>query len=61
MNGFGLESSDVDMCLLVRHEKVDNRDTALMHLNQALRYLQRYSTYNLQILNLFGQNIYFSY
>lgn len=44
MNGFGLENSDVDMCLLVRHEKVDNRDTALMHLNQTLRCLQSYST-----------------
>ncbi|XP_014487370.1 PREDICTED: poly(A) RNA polymerase gld-2 homolog A-like [Dinoponera quadriceps] len=51
MNGFGLESSDVDMCLLVRHEKVDNRETALMHLNQALRCLQRYkSIENLEII-----------
>ncbi|EFN85249.1 Poly(A) RNA polymerase gld-2-like protein A [Harpegnathos saltator] len=51
MNGFGLENSDVDMCLLVRHEKVDNRDTALMHLNQALRCLQRYkSAENLEII-----------
>ncbi|XP_032668934.1 poly(A) RNA polymerase gld-2 homolog A-like [Odontomachus brunneus] len=51
MNGFGLESSDVDMCLLVRHEKVDNRDTALLHLNQTLRCLQRYkSVENLEII-----------
>lgn len=57
MNGFGLESSDVDMCLLVRHEKVDSRDTALLHLNQTLKCLQRYSMYKFTNFEPFIQSL----
>uniref|UniRef100_T1HJ60 Uncharacterized protein n=1 Tax=Rhodnius prolixus TaxID=13249 RepID=T1HJ60_RHOPR len=41
MNGFGIESSDVDMCLVIRHAEVDQR-------NEALSYLK-------EILNIFSQ------
>ncbi|KAK9507702.1 hypothetical protein O3M35_007499 [Rhynocoris fuscipes] len=44
MNGFGIESSDVDMCLLIRHAEVDQRNEALSYLND--------------ILNLFSQSEY---
>ncbi|PSN42330.1 hypothetical protein C0J52_20133 [Blattella germanica] len=41
MNGFGSDSSDVDMCLLVRHAEMDQRNEAVGHLEQILKYLRR--------------------
>lgn len=41
MNGFGSENSDVDMCLLVRHTEMDQRNEAIGHLEQILRCLKR--------------------
>ncbi|XP_015186864.1 PREDICTED: poly(A) RNA polymerase gld-2 homolog A-like isoform X4 [Polistes dominula] len=41
MNGFGSDNSDVDMCLLVRHTEMDQRNEAIGHLDQILRCLKR--------------------
>jgi len=41
MNGFGSDKSDVDMCLLVRHTEVDQRNEAVIHLEQMLKCLWR--------------------
>lgn len=41
MNGFGSDNSDVDMCLLVRHTEMDQRNEAIAHLEQILRCLKR--------------------
>ncbi|KAJ9575960.1 hypothetical protein L9F63_007187 [Diploptera punctata] len=41
MNGFGSENSDVDMCLLVRHAEMDQRNEAVGHLEQIQKYLRR--------------------
>ena len=41
MNGFGSNSSDVDMCLLVRHAEMDQRNEAVGHLEQILKNLRR--------------------
>ncbi|XP_043486716.1 poly(A) RNA polymerase gld-2 homolog A-like isoform X1 [Polistes fuscatus] len=41
MNGFGSDNSDVDMCLLVRHTEMDQRNEAVGHLDQILRCLKR--------------------
>ncbi|XP_069679891.1 poly(A) RNA polymerase gld-2 homolog A-like isoform X2 [Periplaneta americana] len=41
MNGFGSDNSDVDMCLLVRHAEMDQRNEAVGHLEQILKYLRR--------------------
>ena len=40
MNGFGSDNSDVDMCLLVRHTEMDQRNEAVVHLEQMLRCLR---------------------
>lgn len=36
MNGFGIESSDVDMCLVIKHAEVDQRNEALSYLKEML-------------------------
>ncbi|XP_076167304.1 poly(A) RNA polymerase gld-2 homolog A isoform X3 [Ptiloglossa arizonensis] len=41
MNGFGSDNSDVDMCLLVRHTEMDQRNEAIGHLEQILKCLKR--------------------
>lgn len=41
MNGFGSESSDVDMCLLIKHTEMDQRNEAIYHLDHILRSLNR--------------------
>jgi poly(A) RNA polymerase GLD2 len=41
MNGFGSDNSDVDMCLLVRHTEMDQRNEAVVHLEQMLKCLWR--------------------
>ncbi|KAF3428640.1 hypothetical protein E2986_01796 [Frieseomelitta varia] len=41
MNGFGSDNSDVDMCLLVRHTEMDQRNEAIGHLEQILKCLRR--------------------
>lgn len=41
MNGFGSDNSDVDMCLLVRHTEMDQRNEAVLHLEQMLKCLRR--------------------
>jgi len=41
MNGFGSDNSDVDMCLLVRHTEMDQRNEAVVHLEQMLKCLRR--------------------
>ncbi|XP_053998379.1 poly(A) RNA polymerase gld-2 homolog A-like isoform X1 [Hylaeus anthracinus] len=41
MNGFGSDNSDVDMCLLVRHTEMDQRNEAVGHLEQILKCLNR--------------------
>lgn len=41
MNGFGSDKSDVDMCLLVRHTEMDQRNEAVVHLEQMLKCLRR--------------------
>ncbi|XP_023725886.1 poly(A) RNA polymerase gld-2 homolog A [Cryptotermes secundus] len=41
MNGFGSDRSDVDMCLLVRHTEVDQRNEAVIHLGYVLKHLRR--------------------
>ncbi|KAK7793005.1 hypothetical protein R5R35_009606 [Gryllus longicercus] len=41
MSGFGSDKSDVDMCLLVRHAEMDQRNEAVSHLEQMLKYLKR--------------------
>ncbi|XP_076635181.1 poly(A) RNA polymerase gld-2 homolog A isoform X1 [Colletes latitarsis] len=41
MNGFGSDNSDVDMCLLVRHTEMDQRNEAIGHLDQILKCLKR--------------------
>ncbi|KAG7207761.1 hypothetical protein KM043_009371 [Ampulex compressa] len=41
MNGFGSDNSDVDMCLLVRHTEMDQRNEAIGHLDQILKCLRR--------------------
>ncbi|XP_066994458.1 poly(A) RNA polymerase gld-2 homolog A [Anabrus simplex] len=41
MSGFGSDKSDVDMCLLVRHSEMDQRNEAVGHLEQILKYLRR--------------------
>ncbi|XP_071449950.1 poly(A) RNA polymerase gld-2 homolog A-like isoform X2 [Hetaerina americana] len=41
MSGFGSDSSDVDMCLLVRYSEMDQRNEAVGHLEQILHYLKR--------------------
>ena len=40
MNGFGSDNSDVDMCLLVRHTEMDQRNEAVVHLEQMLKCLR---------------------
>ncbi|XP_046487826.1 poly(A) RNA polymerase gld-2 homolog A isoform X1 [Neodiprion pinetum] len=41
MSGFGSDNSDVDMCLLVRHTEMDQRNEAIGHLEQILKCLKR--------------------
>jgi hypothetical protein len=41
MNGFGSDNSDVDMCLLVRHTEMDQRNEAVVHLEYVLKHLRR--------------------
>ncbi|XP_043460868.1 poly(A) RNA polymerase gld-2 homolog A-like isoform X1 [Leptopilina heterotoma] len=41
MNGFGSESSDVDMCLLIKHTEMDQKNEAIYHLDHILRSLNR--------------------
>lgn len=41
MSGFGSNNSDVDMCLLVRHTEMDQRNEAIAHLEQILKCLKR--------------------
>ncbi|XP_015599027.1 poly(A) RNA polymerase gld-2 homolog A isoform X3 [Cephus cinctus] len=41
MNGFGSDNSDVDMCLLVRHTEMDQRNEAIGHLEQILKCLKK--------------------
>ena len=42
LNGFGSDSSDVDMCLLVReHTAVDPRTEAIYRLGQIMSALRR--------------------
>ncbi|XP_046400117.1 poly(A) RNA polymerase gld-2 homolog A-like isoform X2 [Ischnura elegans] len=41
MSGFGSDSSDVDMCLLVRYTEMDQRNEAVGHLEQILHYLKQ--------------------
>lgn len=53
MNGFGSDNSDVDMCLLVRHTEMDQRNEAIAHLEQILRCLKRSgkkTSYNLLLI-----------
>ncbi|XP_012278523.1 poly(A) RNA polymerase gld-2 homolog A isoform X3 [Orussus abietinus] len=40
MNGFGSDNSDVDMCLLVRQAEMDQRNEAVIHLDQVLKCLK---------------------
>ncbi|XP_049792131.1 poly(A) RNA polymerase gld-2 homolog A-like isoform X2 [Schistocerca nitens] len=40
MSGFGSDKSDVDMCLIVRHTEIDQRNEAVRHLEQMLHYLR---------------------
>lgn len=40
MSGFGSNDSDVDMCLLVRHAEMDQRNEAVSHLGHVSRYLR---------------------
>lgn len=43
MSGFGLESSDMDLCLHVRaHQHVEPRPHALLHLNYILGYIRSF-------------------
>lgn len=43
MSGFGLESSDMDLCLYVRaHHHVEPRTHALLHLNYILGYIRSF-------------------
>lgn len=39
MSGFGSDNSDVDMCLLVRHTEMDQRNEAIYHLDKILKCL----------------------
>ncbi|XP_020712232.2 poly(A) RNA polymerase gld-2 homolog A-like isoform X2 [Athalia rosae] len=41
MSGFGSDNSDVDMCLLVRHTEMDQRNEAVGHLEQISKCLKR--------------------
>ncbi|KAK0180411.1 hypothetical protein PV327_006055 [Microctonus hyperodae] len=41
MNGFGSDSSDVDICLLVKSDESIERNEALMHLQQVMIFLQQ--------------------
>ncbi|XP_033232074.1 poly(A) RNA polymerase gld-2 homolog A-like isoform X3 [Belonocnema kinseyi] len=41
MNGFGSNRSDVDMCLLIKHTEMDQRNEAIFHLDQILRSLKK--------------------
>lgn len=41
MNGFGSESSDVDICLLIKHTEMDQKNEAIYHLDHILRSLNR--------------------
>lgn len=50
MNGFGLDDSDVDMCLLVRHtEEMDQKTEAIEHLEQVLKHLKACGMQNLYV------------
>ncbi|EEB15987.1 polyA polymerase CID, putative [Pediculus humanus corporis] len=40
MSGFGSNDSDVDMCLLVRHTEMDQKNEAVSHLGQISKYLK---------------------
>lgn len=40
MSGFGSNDSDVDMCLLVRHTEMDQRNEAICHLGQVSKHLK---------------------
>lgn len=42
MSGFGSNSSDVDMCLVVRATEIDQRNEALSHLSYIQRLLLRW-------------------
>ncbi|XP_026674523.1 poly(A) RNA polymerase gld-2 homolog A-like isoform X2 [Ceratina calcarata] len=50
MNGFGSDNSDVDMCLLVRHTEMDQRNEAVGHLEQILKCLKRCGTRSAEFL-----------
>ncbi|XP_063235132.1 poly(A) RNA polymerase gld-2 homolog A-like [Bacillus rossius redtenbacheri] len=41
ISGFGSNRSDVDMCLLVRHAEMDQRNEAVVHLELLLKCLRR--------------------
>ncbi|XP_013169960.1 PREDICTED: poly(A) RNA polymerase gld-2 homolog A-like [Papilio xuthus] len=45
MSGFGLDNSDMDLCLHVRaHQHVDARAQALLHLNYLLDYIRTFDS-----------------
>jgi poly(A) RNA polymerase GLD2 len=41
MTGLGTNTSDVDMCLLVRHCEIDQKNEAITYLDDILKLLNR--------------------